>query len=420
MLKNNYDHDDKDAKSIGFVLLLLAPSLVLYWYLIQYFNPIIGIDYHTISFFLLFAFVGSIPFLKSDFLKSKFEILTFISLSLFGSHISLVTAKYNFSIDYLLGSYIAIFGGILILKNRFYLVVYCVLYLMLYIYLTNRNPILPLVKSSILLSISAIILFSFIIQNGFIVNKNRLQQYKKALEQSVNERTQTIKNKLEIIEEKNKELEEFAYIISHDLKKPLNNIYTLTQWIEADTVLEATVVGHFEKIKEQVQHMHLLVDGVLEYTIESNPLLDDALVDLEQIILSLIDLNASENCTFIKEGIFPKMKINKTQIIQVFQNLIQNAIKHNPDVDLIIRLKSKYIPESNEYQFSIIDNGKGIEEKYHHKIFQIFQKLDANVGSTGIGLSLVKKIITKSGGIIKLNSEKNEGAAFFFTLPFKN
>ena len=107
---------------------------------------------------------------------------------------------------------------------------------------------------------------------------------------------------------------------------------------------------------------------------------------------------------------------NETQLTQVFQNLIENAIKYNDKGKIIIRID--YKKEGGEHIFSIADNGPGIEEKYHEKIFLLFQKLEieSQIESVGIGLALVKKIIKRNGGRVWLESKKEEGTTFFVTV----
>lgn len=163
--------------------------------------------------------------------------------------------------------------------------------------------------------------------------------------------------------------------------------------------------------------MDLIIEGVLNYSLQNEATSSYEQIDLDNLIKDIIVLNKNNNCLITIKNKLPLVTINKSQILQIFQNLIQNAIKYN--VEEICKIEIDYTQNDKFYTFSIKDNGIGIDEKYHKKIFKLFQKLEIKkvADSAGIGLSLVKKIVRRNKGKIYLKSQVDKGATFYFTLP---
>ncbi len=221
---------------------------------------------------------------------------------------------------------------------------------------------------------------------------------------------------LKDLEKSNKELSDYAQVVSHDLKSPLRNINTLISWIQEDnTSLDKVTSSNFDMINQNLEKMDNLISGILEYSVIGKKEITTTIVDLNEIIENTIDLvHAPENIEFVVKGDFPSLMIDELRLRQLFQNLISNAVgSMNKDKGVITiggEEKKKY------WQFYVADNGKGIPEKYHQKIFQIFQSVDESKQSTGIGLSIVQKIVDFYGGKIWLTSEVDVGTTFYFTL----
>lgn len=218
----------------------------------------------------------------------------------------------------------------------------------------------------------------------------------------------------------NQELRDFAYIVSHDLKAPLRAINQLATWISEDygPVLAEDGRHQLALMGERVKRMHALIDGILQYSRIGRLQEQRQDVDLQVIATDTINLLAPPPHIQVHiQGRLPVVFAEKVRMQQLFQNLISNAIKFMDKPQGRIVLSASR--DNNLWHITVSDNGPGIEEKYHQKIFQIFQTLGsqaAGTDSTGIGLSLVKKIVELHGGTIEVRSKPGEGSQFIFTL----
>ena len=214
----------------------------------------------------------------------------------------------------------------------------------------------------------------------------------------------------------NADLEDFAYMVSHDLKAPLRGISALVSWLIEDYTDKFDNNGkeNISLIQERVEKMEDLINGILEYSALGVVELKREVVDTEEIVQSIIKSMDVPKQTEVKVlNKLPSIQADKIRIRQLFQNLISNAIKYADEKNGKIEISS--IDKGKHYHFKVSDNGKGIAPEYHLKIFKMFQKLDANKNSTGIGLSIVKKIIDIYSGTIWVESEENKGTTFNFT-----
>ncbi|WP_435415297.1 PAS domain-containing sensor histidine kinase [Polaribacter aestuariivivens] len=222
---------------------------------------------------------------------------------------------------------------------------------------------------------------------------------------------------LKELEKRNQELHEYAHIVSHDLKSPLRSINALVSWIKSDNLekLDEATLQNFKLIETTLETMEKLISNILEYSSAGFEADNLELVDLNLLVDNIKKIVlVPEN---IKVSILKKLPIIKgdsTKLQQLFQNLISNAIKFSNKKEGIIDIDCE--EETSFYKFSIKDNGIGIEKKYHDKIFKIFQSLNKREDSTGIGLSIVKKIVDLYGGNIWLDSAPDLGTTFYFTI----
>jgi light-regulated signal transduction histidine kinase (bacteriophytochrome) len=231
---------------------------------------------------------------------------------------------------------------------------------------------------------------------------------------------QKIRNYLRELEITNRELDKFAYVVSHDLKAPLHAISNLTGWIEEDMSgkFSEETCSNFNIIKNRVARMEDLINGLLEFARANHQKGVRTSVDLNQFINEVIEFcSIPENCSIAMPGPLPVLFGDKIKFQQIFANLIVNAIKYNdkPEINIVISAEER----EHEWMISVKDNGPGIDARFHEKIFVIFQTLNPRdtVESTGVGLAIVKKIIEEEGGSIWVESVTGMGADFRFTWP---
>jgi len=225
---------------------------------------------------------------------------------------------------------------------------------------------------------------------------------------------------LKELENVNRELKDFAYVASHDLKAPLRGIKTLAEWLSTDYSDKLGEQGKEQMglLLRRVERMHNLIEGILQYSRVGRVKENRAVLNLNKVVAEVIDMIAPPaNISVTVQNELPTIECDPTRITQVFQNLISNAVKYMDKPQGQIRIGC--VEENGFWKFSVADNGPGIEEKYFEKIFQIFQTLAPQDGieSTGIGLTITKKIVELYGGRIWVQSKVGEGSTFFFTLP---
>ena len=223
--------------------------------------------------------------------------------------------------------------------------------------------------------------------------------------------------------ESNKELENFAYVASHDLKEPLRTISNFTQLLQnrLDSKLDDTDREFMEFIKGGVKNMNNLIDGLLTYSQVNT---SDHMLELVHIpnLLFIIQNSLKSsiqetNATIEIKNIPETIVGDKLKIKQLFQNLIINAIKfRKPGAHPQICISS--IQNENYWEFFVKDNGIGIKQEFQEKIFQLFKRLHARneYPGCGIGLALCKRIVNQHGGTLKVDSVLNEGTTFSFTI----
>jgi signal transduction histidine kinase len=222
------------------------------------------------------------------------------------------------------------------------------------------------------------------------------------------------------VERINQELKDFAYIVSHDLKAPLRGIKTLADWISRDYFDKFDDAGKEQigLLAARVERMHNLIEGILRYSRVGRVREKMVRLDLNDLLAEIVDMVAPPaNIQVVVENEFPAVECERTSIIQVFENLLSNAVKYMDKPEGLITVRCE--DDGEFWRFSVSDNGPGIAERHFEKIFRIFQTLTPRdeFESTGIGLTVIKKIVELYGGRIWVESEVGQGSTFFFTFP---
>ncbi|HLO50535.1 MAG TPA: ATP-binding protein [Kamptonema sp.] len=221
----------------------------------------------------------------------------------------------------------------------------------------------------------------------------------------------------------NAELEQFAYVASHDLQAPLSTIASYAQLLEGRYTdqLDANAIKFIHKMIKGAMRMQSLIDDLLEYSRVSKKSKDFKLTDCNRVFAEAcanLHLAIRKNQAAVSRSDLPAVIGDSSQLVQVFQNLIGNAIKYRCEDSPIVNISAE--PRETDWLFSVRDNGIGIDSKHSERIFQIFQRLHTQeeYTGTGIGLAICQKIVERHGGRIWIESQLGVGSTFYFTLPY--
>jgi PAS domain S-box-containing protein len=261
--------------------------------------------------------------------------------------------------------------------------------------------------------------------NGFVIfvsDITKEKEFEQTLENLVRERTQKLEQTNIELLESNRDLEQFAYVASHDLKEPLRMISNYTQLILRKIENENEEIHEYSGyVTEGVDRMRHMIDDLLAYSRLERTDLTLHPVDMNKVIEEVLNHLADtiiEKEAFIEVGVLPVVRSSRTLMGHLFQNLLTNALKFmRPDVKPKIEINAE--EEETDWLFSVADNGIGINQEYAGKVFQIFQRLHGRdqYEGTGIGLALCKRIIEIHNGKIWFEPNGEDGTVFKFSIP---
>lgn len=268
-------------------------------------------------------------------------------------------------------------------------------------------------------------LFAFIIPYVFKKMQKTIDEHNR-LKEKLELKQQELEKTLSILHRKNEELEQFAYIASHDLQEPLRMVSSFMEKIDqkyAD-VLDEKGKTYLHFAVDGSKRMRKMIIDLLEYSRFQRSIQEAEWINLNEILEVELEtfqeeINATQSTLIIDN--LPSVFAPKSSIIRLFQNLISNAIKYRKlDTPLVIEIKCE--ERESDYLFSVKDNGIGIDEKYHEKIFAIFQRLhrEEEIPGSGLGLAICKKVVNDLGGNIWFESNSVDGTNFLFNLPKPN
>jgi len=226
----------------------------------------------------------------------------------------------------------------------------------------------------------------------------------------------------EVLEQSNLNLQQFAYIASHDLQSPLRTIGSFVQLLQTrfEDTLDSQAKDWFDRTQSGVQKMRVLITDLLAYTKAESRALPHAPVDFGQVFndaVEFLDASIHDSGAEVTCSDLPAIPGDRTQLLSLMQNLIGNAIKYSGDRSPRIHVAA--VKNGGEWLFSVHDNGIGINSKHTEKIFDIFTRLHTaeTYPGTGIGLALCKRIVERHRGKIWVESDPGKGSVFHFNLP---
>jgi len=257
-------------------------------------------------------------------------------------------------------------------------------------------------------------------ETPFFVHIIRDITYRKKSEETLARLNHDLHQTVQELKKSNQELRNFAHVIAHDLKSPLRGIGTLAGRLiqKYDARLDDEGKDQLRLLIIRVKRMGDFIDGILRYSEIGHFIEERQDVDVNALLSEIIGESAvPENFEIIIPSNLPVVRCERLRLKQVFQNLLSNALKYIDKPKG--RIEIGFTQDKDFWQFSVSDNGCGIKEQYYEKIFEIFQTLAPRdkTENTGIGLTIVKKIVETYGGKVWLNSTLGQGSTFYFTLP---
>ncbi|MBK5208771.1 MAG: HAMP domain-containing histidine kinase [Flavobacteriaceae bacterium] len=225
---------------------------------------------------------------------------------------------------------------------------------------------------------------------------------------------------LQKLKYQNEQLSDYAHLVSHDLKSSIRSLSALLSWVKEDCgeKIGEEGVSNLNLMEAKIEKMDKFLEDIINYSEIGAIDLKTNTIDLNAKLIEIIEgLYIPKNIKVVIKDKLPVLKADARRMRQVFQNLINNAINFNDKEEGLVEVAVKETEDF--YTFSVKDNGRGIPKEYHEKIFEIFTTLGYQEKSTGMGLSIVKRVIDLYGGDIWLESEVSKETTVYFTIPKK-
>lgn len=227
---------------------------------------------------------------------------------------------------------------------------------------------------------------------------------------------------VEALKRSNHDLQQFAYVASHDLKTPLRSISGFIQLLERKYAqsFEEGAQSLINRTRDATRRLEQLTDDLLAYARVNSDITPFTVVDLNDVateVVHLLDAVITETNARVVVGTLPKVRGARSQLMQLLLNLVGNALKYCKNRSPVIHISAK--KQDNEWVVSVEDNGIGIEEKHYERIFEVFKRLHGQneYAGTGIGLAVCRRVVHHHGGKIWVNSVPGQGSTFQFTIP---
>ncbi len=246
--------------------------------------------------------------------------------------------------------------------------------------------------------------------------EEELRELNIQLDERVRIRTAQLEEQAAELERSNRDLEEFAYVVSHDLKGPLRGIANISDWLHDDHAgsLGDDGRGQLDLLRDRVSRLYTLIDGVLEYSrAGGHPVLESVdLGELCETVVSSLEVPPDVGIEIAAD--LPTIRFDRAQLTQVLLNLVGNAVRHIGGPGRVVITASE---EDGDVEVCVADDGPGIAPEHRERIFRMFQTLDTENSATGIGLAIVKKIVERRGGRILVEGREGGGSVFRFSAP---
>lgn len=406
------DSNNPDKRNIihgNQVVFILEVSLSIIAFLLYYLGIYRGAFLLTtlvVTFLLLTIVVYNGHFMIARVTGITMQNLNVVMLSVFLGYETRI-------IDFLIIT--TLIPLLLINIQRKKLIAFCVsqnllLYLLYHLFQNELTSYgLPLDNQILIYKMGIVIKFVLILMVVYLIVTNRDAEEAK------------LRNGNLELERINTGLKQFAYVTSHDLKTPLRNISTYLQLLRRRNKLDDESNQMIDSAVNSVKHLNQLISDIFLYTTTDFKSDVSESVDLNVVMRNIKEdvkaIVSEQNAELSIPEDMPTVKVNVTQAMHVFSNLIGNAIKYNSSLNPKVTILFKRL--NDQVEFTVGDNGIGIDKKYHEQIFEIFKRLHTQqeYEGTGIGLAVCKKIIESYGGDIRIESEIGKGSSFIFTLP---